>query len=239
MKGMILCAGFGTRLGELTRELPKPMLLLDERPLLEFVIMNCARHGVTELAVNLHFMPEMIRGYFGDGAKWGTHIAYSHEDTIQGTAGALKKMTSFLSDDDMFLVHYGDILTNQDLSALAAFHRSKHASATLLLHQRAHSNSIVRMDEEHKVVSFLERPNEVERQKHVSPWVFSGVCACSPEFLDAIPADVPCDIPRDILPMLIPSGRVYGFPLTGYRCAIDSPERLSQARKAVSNGLLE
>jgi NDP-sugar pyrophosphorylase family protein len=237
MRAMVLCAGYGTRLGDLTRLTPKPMLLLEGRPLLEYIIVHLGRHGFREIAVNLHFMPGLIRDYFGDGSRWGVKIHYSVEEALLGTAGALRAMDGFLGQEDAFLVHYGDVLTDQDFTVMMECHRKKKAVMTMLVHQRHGSNSIVSMDGQGRVVHFMERPVVSERPPDGSPWVNSGVSICGPEMLDAIDPgwDAP-DIPRDVVPRLVPRGKVYGFPLTSYRCAIDSPARLAEARAAVKEG---
>lgn len=236
MKAMVLCAGLGTRLGELTREIPKPMLTLAGRPLLAYLLGNLRRHGFDQIAINLHFKPEMIREHFGGANRDPLALTYSYEPKLLGTAGGVKNLEAFFRDETAFLVHYGDILTDQDFTAMLAFHRERGALATLLVHQRLKSNSIVNLDETGRITAFLERPDEKSRAGQSSRWVNSGVCICAPEVLDAIPAGVTCDLPRDIFPKLIASNRVYGFPLTGYRCAIDSPERLAEARAAQADG---
>lgn len=233
MRAMVLCAGYGTRLGDLTRDVPKPMLLLQGRPMLEYIISNLAQYSFDQIAINLHFRPDMIRDYFADGSRWNVTLTYSYEPELMGTAGGVKRMEHFLRQGDAFLVQYGDVLTDQDLTALLRFHRERRSLATLLLHRRARSNSIVGLDEEGRIVGFLEQPTEDARRGIDSRWVNSGICICDPEFLDAIPANVPCDLPRDIFPKLLDSGRLYGFPLSGYRCAVDSPERLAEARSAL------
>lgn len=234
MRAMVLCAGYGTRLGHLTLKVPKPMLLLQERPVLEYIVSHLAYHGFDQIAINLHFMPEAIRDYFGDGSRWNTNVTYSYEPELSGTAGGVKRMEHFLRQGDAFLVQYGDVLTDQDFAPLLQFHRDRNALATLLLHQRAGSNSVVTMDEEGRIVGFLERPTEGARRGAHSTWVNSGICICNPEFLDAIPAGIPCDLPRDVFPKLIGTGRLYGFTLSGYRCAIDSPDRLEEAGLALA-----
>ncbi len=236
MKAMVLCAGLGTRLGELTREIPKPMLAIAGQPLLAYLLGHLRRHGFHQIALNLHFKPEMIRDHFGDGVREQLELTYSYEPNLLGTAGGVKNMEAFFRNETAFLVHYGDILTDQDFTAMLAFHRERRALATLLVHQRLKSNSIVNLDDTGRITAFLERPDEKARTGQSSRWVNSGVCICAPEVLAAIPAGVPCDLPRDIFPMLIASGRVYGFGLTGYRCAIDSPERLAEARAAQAEG---
>ena len=236
MRAMVLCAGLGTRLGELTRQTPKALLPLHGRPILEYILANLRRHGFDEIAINLHTMPETIRGHFGDGAKFGVKLTYSHESVLLGTAGGVKKMEHFFRDGGPFLVHYGDILTDQDFTAMMRFHRERGALVTMLAHQRARSNSVVVLDSERRVTLFLERPEEEGRCGVESPWVNSGICLCETAVLEAIPVGQRCDLPRDVFPGLIPSGRVFGFGLTGYRCAIDSPERLEEAKAALAAG---
>ncbi len=236
MKAMVLCAGFGSRLGDLTREIPKPMLSLNGRPMLAYILGNLKHHGFDEVVVNLHFKPEIIRDHFGDGTTGGIEITYSDEPQLLGTAGGVKNVESFFRSEPAFLVHYGDIVTDQDFSAMLRFHQERRALVTLLLHQRKKSNSVVTLDGEGRIVGFLERPTEQARQGHESPWVNSGVCICAPEILDHIPAETACDFPRDVFPKLVDTRRVFGFPLTGYRCAVDSPERLAEAQAALAEG---
>ena len=204
--------------------------------MLEYIICHLARHGFSQIAINLHFMPGAIRDYFGDGSRFGVELVYSYEPELLGTAGGVKKMEGFLCAGEAFMVQYGDVLTDQDFTAMLHFHWERKALATLLLHQRERSNSVVSLDKGGRITGFLERPTEDARSGVSSPWVNSGICICDPQLLDEIPADIACDLPRDIFPNLIDSGRLYGFPLSGYRCAVDSPGRLAQARVAVAEG---
>ncbi len=239
MRAIVLCAGFGTRLGKLVDEVPKPMLSLGPRPMLEYILRNLARHGIREVAINLHFRPDVICNYFGSGQQLGLELTYVHEPELRGTAGSVRGLGGFLSADGPFLVHYGDVVTDQDLTAMLDFHRQRQALATLLVHRNPRSNSVLELDDEQRIVSFLERPTEEERRHRNSPWVNSGVSICDPAILGEIPADVPCDLPRHIYTKLVPARQLYAFPLTSYRCAVDSPERLQEAREAVARGLLD
>src|ERR1700733_14542019 len=164
MRAMVLCAGYGTRLGDLTREIPKPMLPLGERPLLAYLLAHLRAHGFAEIAINLHFLPEAIRGYFGNGAKMNLALTYAQEDQLLGTAGGVKNMENFLRASDPFLVQYGDVVTDQDFTAMLRFHQERGALATLLLHQRAKSNSVVSLDAEGRIIGFLERPSAEDRR---------------------------------------------------------------------------
>jgi len=235
MRAMILCAGYGTRLESLTEAIPKPMLPLAGRPMLEYIVANLARSGFGEVAVNLHFLPEIIRTYFGDGAAFGVRLHYSHEPELLGTAGGVKRMEDFLSRDGCFLVHYGDVLTDQDFSAMLRFHRAKDALGTLLLHRRAYSNSVVEVDELGRITLFLERPAEEEKRGLEEAWVNSGVYILSREIFRHIPEGF-ADLPKDVFPTLAKEGRLFGFPLAGYRCAVDSPKRYAEAQEAVLGG---
>lgn len=239
MKAMVLCAGFGTRLGELTRDWPKPMLDLGAgHPLLAYLLGHLRSQGFHDIALNLHFRPEVIRDWFGDGAAWDLRLAYSHEPQLLGTAGGVRKMEPFLRGHDPFLVQYGDILTDQEFRPLIEKHRAARALATLLVHPRAKSNSVIVLDPDGsgRITGFLERPTEADRRDVDSPWVNSGICVCSPELLDLIPAGRPADFPRDVFRPLVSSGRLYAVPLSGWRCAIDSPDRLELARQGVRDG---
>jgi len=231
MKAIILSAGYGTRLGNITKEMPKPMLDINGKPMLEYIINNLKKHGFNQLAINLHFMPEVIKNYFGNGSDFGAEIIYSYEKELLGTAGGTKNIESFFDDGNSFLVHYGDVVTDQDLSKMLKFHKEKNALATLLLHQRKKSNSVVSLDNENRIIGFLERPTDEERKHIKSPWVNSGICICEPEILDFIPKGKICDLPRDIFSKNISCQRLFGFPLNAYRCAVDSPERLKQVRE--------
>lgn len=230
MKAMVLAAGAGSRMGELTRTLPKPMLTVVGRPILEHILRNLARHGFTEVVLNLHHHPQVIQEHFGDGSFLGLSITYIHEESLLGTAGSARHAAHLLQGPEPFLLHYGDVLTDQDLGAMVAAHRQNNAQATLLLHQRANSNSVVVVDGAFRITHLLERPTEAQRAGVDSPWVNSGVYLLDPSVLSKIDAAAPQDFPRDVFPALIAQGRVFGVPLTGYRCAIDSPERLERAR---------
>ncbi len=233
---MVLCAGFGTRLGDLTRDWPKPMLDIQGRPLLAYILGHLRSQGCREIAVNLHFRPEVIQDWFGDGSSWGLDITYSHEASLLGTAGGVRNVADFFRGEEAFLVQYGDVLTDQPLEPLFRKHRESGALATLFVHPRPRSNSVISLDESGRITGFLERPTEQARQGNASPWVNSGICVCSPRIFDHIAAEVPSDLPRDVFVPLANTGRLFALPLTGYRCAIDSPERLAEARAAVADG---
>jgi NDP-sugar pyrophosphorylase family protein len=236
VKALVLCAGQGTRLGALTRDLPKPMLPIGGEPLLAHMLRHLCRQGYHEIAINLHQFPEAIPGYFGDGSGFGVRLHYVYEPVLLGTAGAVKNLEPFFAEVDDFLVLYGDLLLDEDLRAMREIHRARRADATLLLHQRQGSNSLVRLDEDGRITGFVERPSEQERRENPFPWVNSGVQILSRSLLHDIPVGRPADLPRDVYAPRVHSSLLVGVPLRGFRCAIDSPERYAAACAAFEAG---
>jgi NDP-sugar pyrophosphorylase family protein len=239
MKAMVLCAGMGSRLGELTRQTPKPLLPIGDCSIVGHILSNLRRHGFQDIVINLHFEADQISAALGDGSMLGVRITYSQEPKLLGTAGGVRKMRSFFAHEKAFLVHYGDIVTNEDFSAMREFHLQRDALVTLLVHKRSKSNSSMILDGEQRVLQFWERPDRQYWEATQETWVNSGILLASPEVLDLIPEGTVYDWPRDVIPQLLASQRVYGYPLRGYRTAVDSPERLEQARRDVAAGFLK
>jgi mannose-1-phosphate guanylyltransferase len=126
---MVLAAGLGTRLRPITYEMPKPMVPVLNKPVMEHILRLLARHGFEQTIANLHWFPELIEGYFGDGSASGVSLAYSREEALLGTSGGVRNAAEFLGDS--FLVISGDALTDIDLRAMREFHDSHDGIATL------------------------------------------------------------------------------------------------------------
>jgi mannose-1-phosphate guanylyltransferase/mannose-1-phosphate guanylyltransferase/phosphomannomutase len=126
---MVLAAGLGTRLRPITYAMPKPMVPVLNRPVMEHIVRLLAAHGFSEAIVNLHWFPETIEGHFGDGSDFGIQLSYSREEQLLGTSGGVRNAAAFLGDS--FLVISGDALTDIDLGAMRAFHESHDGVATL------------------------------------------------------------------------------------------------------------
>jgi NDP-sugar pyrophosphorylase family protein len=238
VRALVLCGGLGTRLGALTADAPKPLLPIEGRPLVAYTLAWLARHGVREVAINLHYFGDRIEAAVGDGSAHGVRVTYAREAELLGTAGTVRSLASLFGDDDALVV-YGDLLLDEDLGAMAAHHRASGASGTLLLHRRAGSNSVVTMDAATRITAFLERPREGEGAALLAgadTWVNSGVAILSAGLRARIPARAPCDLPRDVYAPLVGEERLHGWPLRGYRCAIDSAARYEEAQRAVREG---
>lgn len=128
VRAVIMAGGFGTRLGELTKSTPKPMLDVGGKPLLERIIDNLKLHGIRDIILSTHYMPEIITDYFGNGDRFGVKINYVHEDRPLGTAGALTMLDNL---DRPLLVMNGDILTNLNFQSFYEYHLTKGADLTV------------------------------------------------------------------------------------------------------------
>ena len=131
MKAVIMAGGEGTRLRPQTSNLPKPMLPLVGRPMMEHIVALLRRHGITDIVVTVAFMPNAIRSYFGDGSELGVRMVYATEVSPLGTAGSVRNARDELNE--RFLVISGDVLTDIDLTSVVAFHDKNRAVATIAL----------------------------------------------------------------------------------------------------------
>ena len=229
MKAILLAAGLGTRLGEQGSGIPKGMIRVGGRPILERTVAWLREFGVEEIAINLHHRPDDITGFFGDGEAQGVLIRYSFEPTLLGTAGALRPLAAWLVEDGRFLVVYADNLINCDLLALTAVHERSQAAATVALFHRedVSASGVAELDGEGRIRAFREKPKSDETD---SRWVNAGLIVCEPRVLDFVPGSGPADFGRDVLPALIEAGeRVAGYRMGPQESLhwIDTPEDLA------------
>lgn len=213
MKAMILAAGVGTRLRPLTDHVPKPMLPIAGEPLLVHTLRWLQRYGVREIALNLHYLPDVVRDGLGDGNRWGLRLRYSVEPALLGTAGAVKRLASFFNET--FLVIYGDLLIDIDLAALIELHRRQSALMTIALKptDTPHSQGMVAVNADGRVTRFVEKPSQWPTDQRVAN---AGVYVVEPAVLQQIPAEQPYDWGHDVLPRLIAADMpVYGMPIAG------------------------
>ncbi len=234
---LILAAGEGTRLRPLTLERPKPMVPIAGRPLLDYTVGWLRDQGILDIAINLHYKPEVIVQHFGDGSALGVRIHYSHEPRILGTAGAARKIKAWV-DGRPLIVVYGDVLTDLDLRALLQCHarvsqQDAAAAVTMSLYHVPNPTEVglVGMDGTGKVNRFLEKPKPSEVFTDLAN---AGILVLQPMVLDLIPENTFCDFGMHIFPMLLQSGlSIYGWviPEGTYLLDIGSPEKYAQANR--------
>ena len=229
MKSIILCAGEGTRLRPITYECPKCMIRVGDKPLLEYLIILARNHGITEIAINLFHLPDSITDYFGDGGKFGVNITYSPEEELLGSAGAVKRLEGFL--DETFVVIYGDLLTDLDLTKMAGFHQKHNAPVTVSLYQVPNPEEcgLVETTDNDRIVRFVEKPDPDDV---FTDWANAGVYIIEPEIIKYIPNTHPYDFGSDLFPKLLNED----VPLYGYRISeelidIGSPYKLEKANR--------
>ncbi len=229
MKGMILAAGEGQRLRPLTDHLPKPMLPIAGRPLLEHTILHLRDCGVTDLAINLYYLPAAVIEHFGNGSRWGVRLRYSVEEKLLGSAGGVKRLQAFF--DDTFMVYYGDVFTRADLRPMIAFHRRAGALATMGLYQVPDpwNRGIVQLDNSQTIVRFVEKP---PRDQVFSNLANAGIYILEPEVLDSIPAEQVYDFGHDVFPKMLAEGaRIAGYVIEDTLIDIGLPEKYAEANR--------
>jgi mannose-1-phosphate guanylyltransferase len=186
MRAMILAAGLGTRLRPITYEMPKPMVPVLNRPVMEHIAELLARHGFTEVLANLHWFPELIRDRFGDGSRLGIELTYSEEEALLGTAGGVRNAAGFLGES--FLVISGDALTDIDLAAMRDFHQSHGGIATLATKRVKDTSQfgVVITGADGRVQGFQEKPDPAEA---LSDLANCGIYMFRAEIFDFFPAE--------------------------------------------------
>jgi NDP-sugar pyrophosphorylase family protein len=229
LKAVLLAAGRGTRLGGITDEIPKPLLPVSGKPILQHAIELCCSHGVTELFINTHYLADRIKEHFGNGGPFGASIVYSYEPELLGTAGALQNFHEDLKDNDFFVL-YGDNISNYDLSSMLSHHRSRQAIATVALFYKADVSlsGVAVLDESNRITDFREKPQPGERVSHMAN---AGIYVLSPRILQYIPNGF-SDFGKDIFPRLVSSGElVAGWVADNAVGAADTPELYASLSK--------
>ncbi len=238
MKAIILAGGQGTRLRSVTGgQIPKPMVSVAGRPVLEYLLLTLRRNGITEICCTLRTLPEVITGYFGSGDDLGINLHYSIEATPLGTAGAVAACRDFAGDGD-FLVCCGDALLDCELEGLADCHRKNKAVATLGLYESAVplSFGLCVTDSRSRVCAFVEKPRW---EQVVTNRINTGIYVFSPEIFAHIPKGRPYDIGSELLPALLREGkRLCAQPIEGYWRDIGEGESYYRANLDVLSGRL-
>ena len=214
---MILAAGFGTRLRPLTNKVPKPMVPILNRPILEYTIHLLRTHGVRDITINLHHLPDMILDHFGDGQDFGVKLHWSHEPEILGTAGGIKQAQKFL-DGESFLVINSDVVTDIDLSKVIAFHKARGSALTLVVREGDSPEQCdpIEVDEDDRIVhmvgaSSMNMPDDTTRV------LFTGIQVMEPEIFDRIPENKFYGTTTDVFPgMLVDELPMFVYWHTGY-----------------------
>jgi NDP-sugar pyrophosphorylase family protein len=229
VKALILAAGKSSRLGELGAHLPKPMLPLQGRPVLEWTIERLRSSGVSDLLINLHHAPAVIRHHFGDGSGWGVRITYLLEEQILGTAGAVRNAWDVLIDDT-FLVVYGDTVLDWDPEPMLLEHRKLRPLGTIAVAEVEDPSQlgVVCFDEQRRIQMFVEKPGP---RRELGRWVNAGLLVFEPSVFEYIPAGC-SDFGRDVLPTILGrGGSLRAYPRPRPLVLIDTPDQYHRAEQ--------
>ena len=234
---MILAAGFGTRLRPLTQTIPKPMVPVLNRPLLERTIELLRSANVRDIAVNVHHLPEQVIDYFGDGSDFGVSLFFSREEKIMGTAGGIKAVQKFL-EDDTFLVINSDIIVDIDLNRVLEFHRERGSCLTLVVREDGFPKKFnpVKMQEDGRIVHFvgMSSMNIPDNTRRV---MFTGIQIMEPEIFSRIPEGKFCGTTKDVFPEMIQEGLpVFGYLHKDYWMDLGNREQYLQVHKDTLDG---
>ncbi|MDZ8109274.1 MAG: NDP-sugar synthase [Nostoc sp. DedQUE12a] len=215
MKAMILAAGKGTRVRPITYTMPKPMMPILQKPVMEFLLELLRQHGFDQILVNVSHLAEEIENYFRDGQRFGVQIAYSFEGKIDddgklvgeaiGSAGGMRRIQDFSPFfDDTFVVLCGDALIDLDLTAAVKWHRAQGSIATIITKavpkEEVSSYGVVVTDEDGRVKAFQEKPSTEEA---LSTNINTGIYIFEPEVFNYIPSGVEYDIGSQLFPKLV------------------------------------
>lgn len=253
MKVVIMAGGKGTRIASVKSDVPKPMIPICGKPILEWQIENLKACGLTDITLVIGYLGHVIKEYFGDGEKMGVKINYFVEDSPLGTAGALFKMPELTED---FLLLCGDVVLDVDFNRFIEFHKNKHAWASLMAHPNGHpyDSSLLVTEilppqvpggnpvDAHRVVRWMNKEDE---RLYYKNRVNAGIEIISPELLkETMKQFVPChtetpdkiDLDRDVLKPNIPSGKIFAYDTPEYIKDMGTPDRYYEVEKDLQTG---
>lgn len=235
MKAVILAGGKGTRLGSLTQQVPKVLMPVAGKPVLEYQLEWLVREGVSEVLLLTGHMKRQIKEHCGDGSKWGLRISLLEEPEPLGTAGALKEAEDLLKET--FLVVYGDVIVDMDLAAFISFHSQfDDPCATLMVHpnDHPHDSDLVEFDNQYRITAFHGKPHDPKVYFHNQ--VNAAVYLLSPRIFKYLQKGVHLDLGRDVFPNLAKREKFYAYPSAEYLKDMGSPERLVAVEADVLSG---
>ncbi len=187
MQAIILAGGKGTRLRPYTTILPKPLMPINDMPILEVVIRQLKNNGFTKIVMAVGYLAELLEAYFRNGSRWGVEISYSREEKPLGTAGPLTLVDDL---DDTFLMMNGDILTDLNYSELMNFHKKNNSKITIATYNKEVKIDlgILKVNDTHEIYDYIEKPTLVHK-------VSMGIYAIDKSMIEMIPRDKPFDLP--------------------------------------------
>ncbi|PST87762.1 alcohol dehydrogenase [Photobacterium iliopiscarium] len=222
----IMAGGFGTRLRPLTDNCPKPLLKVGSKPILEIILQRFIDAGFYNFYISTHYLPEMIRDYFGNGSKWNINITYIHEDSPLGTGGALGLLPKTIEQLPLIMIN-GDVLTNLDIKALLDYHNKEDALATMCVREFDYQIPYGVVDKVgNQVIGMTEKPLY---KFHVN----AGIYVVTPALFNSVKADTKIDMPTLLESCIQQDNKIVLYPLTEYWLDIGQMNEYKQAQKDI------
>ncbi len=234
-KAVILAGGKGTRLMPLTKDIPKPMVKVGNKPLLEWHVLLLRKYGITEIIMCTNYLHEVIENYFKNGKEFGVHIQYSKETEEMGTAGAVKLAEKLIGNDDFFVI-FGDEILNVNLLQMARYHKKHCAEATLLVHESSHpfDSDLVELNNENKLIRIF-RAKEGDSFR---PLNLSCLYVMKPTLLQKVPLTF-SDFGKQIFPKLVNEGtHIHGYITEEYIKDVGTLDRLKKVEEDLKAGYI-
>lgn len=221
MKAIFLAGGKGTRLAPYTQVIPKPLMPIGDRPIIEVLLLQARSAGIRDVVITVGHMSQLISSFFQDGSRLGLKIHYSFEEEPLGTAGPLSLLDGLT---ETFLVSNGDVLTTLDLRDLIAFHKEQKAVATIAMHHRQVriDLGVIRCNHNSEIFDYIEKPN-------IDYMVSMGIYVFEPRVLEFIPVGKYLDFPDLVKKLLAAGERVMGYHFEGYWQDLGRPDDYEQA----------
>ena len=221
MKAVILAGGKGRRLDPYTRIIPKPLMPVGEKPILEILLRQMKAAGISEVVLTVGYLADLVRLFFQNGEHLGMQITYCYEEIPLGTSGGIANVTGL---DETFLVSNGDVLTTLNLKDLIAFHQEQGAVATIASHQRKVNIDlgVIQSDGNHRITGYLEKPS-------YDYLVSMGIYVFEPRILDYIPKNQYLDFPDLVLKLFAAGEKVCSYPFNGYWEDLGRPDDYERA----------
>lgn len=235
MKAIIIAGGLGTRLRPLTYNTPKPIVPVANRAFIIHQIEHLVRHGVDEIILNLHYLPDEIKKLLHDGKRWGIKINYSIEREPLGTAGAVKNAEQFFDDGPMVIFN-GDVLTDLNISKLVNYHCEKKADVTFALTEVEDPTpfGLIFTNDDGRVTKFLEKPSwDLITVKTIN----AGTYVVDPKIFKEVPKGQSYSFERQLYPALLEKGvPMFGYLSDAYWIDIGNPNKYKEAHQAILRG---
>ncbi len=237
MEAVIMAGGKGTRLQSVAKDIPKPMIKILGKPLLEYQIDSLRESGIDNIILIIGYLGNIIQEYFADGTKFGVNIQYIIEEKPLGTAGALYYLKEKIQGDFVFV--FGDLLLDIDWNRFVGFHKKNNGLITLYGHPNSHpyDSDVIVSDENNRVIKI--EPKNIKRDFYYHNFVNAGIYCMSSIILDAVKNPEKTDLEKKIITEEINKGRVYAYRSTEYIKDIGTPKRLNSAYQDIKNGLLK